>query len=141
MTDAPAGGQSSSRNFLLIAAALVAFIFASHLAFLNVSFYWDELGQFVPAALDIFQKGEWIPRSTVPNVHPPGVMAYLAGVWLVAGYSIAATRVAMLALAAAGAVATLIVYSIYIVMRQAVEKADIARLDQLRRERRSSARE
>jgi len=107
MTDAPAGGRSRSRNFLLIAAALAAFILVSHLPFLNVPFYWDELGQFVPAALDIFQKGEWIPRSTVPNVHPPGVMAYLAGVWRVVGYSIAATRVAMLALAAAGAVATL----------------------------------
>lgn len=107
MRAAPAGRRAGRRNFLLIAAAFVAFIFASHLPYLKVPFYWDELGQFVPAALDIFQKGEWIPRSTVPNVHPPGVMAYLAALWSVAGYSIAVTRLAMLALAAAGAVITL----------------------------------
>src|SRR5579872_3035787 len=107
MTAAPAAGRASARDFLLVAAALVVFIFASHVPFLTVPFYWDELGQFVPAALDIFQKGEWVPRSTVPNVHPPGVMAYLAAVWSVTGYSIAATRLAMLGLAAVGAVVTL----------------------------------
>jgi 4-amino-4-deoxy-L-arabinose transferase-like glycosyltransferase len=107
MTAAPEGGRASTRSFLLVAALLVAFIFASHVPFLTVPFYWDELGQFVPAALDIFQKGEWVPRSTVPNVHPPGVMAYLAAVWSVTGFSIAATRLAMLVLAAVGAVATL----------------------------------
>ncbi len=107
MQATPAGERAGAPNFLLIAAAFVAFIFASHLPYLKVPFYWDELGQFVPAALDIFQKGEWIPRSTVPNVHPPGVMAYLATVWSMAGYSIAVTRLAMLALAAAGAVITL----------------------------------
>jgi len=103
----PDGGRASSRGFLLVAAALVAFVFFSHAPFLTVPFYWDELGQFIPAALDIFQKGEWVPRSTVPNVHPPGMMAYLAAVWSVTGYSIAATRLAMLALGAMGAVITL----------------------------------
>ena len=107
MAVAPAAGQASTRDFLLVAAGLVAFIFVSHALFLRVPFYWDELGQFVPAALDIFQKGEWVPRSTVPNVHPPGVMAYLAAVWSVVGYSIATTRLAMLGLAAAGVVVTL----------------------------------
>jgi len=107
MTVVPAGRRTSARNFLLVGAALAAFIFASHLTFLKVPFYWDELGQFVPAALDIFQKGAWVPRSTVPNVHPPGVMAYLAAVWSITGYSIAITRLAMLGLAAAGAVVTL----------------------------------
>jgi hypothetical protein len=107
MTAAPAAGRASARGFMLVGAALVAFILASHLTFLKVPFYWDELGQFVPAALDLFQKGEWVPRSTVPNVHPPGVMAYLAAVWSVAGYSIAITRVAMLGLSAVGALATL----------------------------------
>ena len=103
--EAPSGG--SARIFLWAAAAFAAFVFISHLPFLSVPFYWDELGQFVPAALDIFQQGAWVPQSTVPNVHPPGVMAYLAAVWSVAGYSIAATRLAMLSLGAAGAVATL----------------------------------
>jgi hypothetical protein len=66
---------------------------------LRLPYFWDELGQFVPAALDIFHDGAWIPHSTVPNAHPPEVMAYLALVWRMFGYSIAATRSAMLALA------------------------------------------
>jgi|SRR5579871_812804 len=107
MTPAARPERREPRHFWLVAAGLIAFTFLSHLRYLTVPFYWDELGQFVPAALDIFQKGEWIPRSTVPNVHPPGVMAYLAAVWSVSGYSIVVTRLAMLALGAAGAVATL----------------------------------
>ncbi len=107
MTAAPAGERVRARTYLLSAAVLAAFLFLCHLPFLKLPFYWDELGQFVPAALDIFQKGAWIPRSTVPNVHPPGVMAYLAAVWCVTGYSIAATRLAMLALATLGVAATL----------------------------------
>jgi hypothetical protein len=102
-----ASANVSTRICLLASAALALFVFASHLPFLKLPFYWDELGQFVPAALDILQMGAWIPRSTLPNVHPPGVMAYLAAVWSVAGYSIAATRLAMLALAAVGAIITL----------------------------------
>jgi hypothetical protein len=103
----PAGGRIRVGRCLLASAAIAAFIFAGHAPFLRLPFYWDELGQFVPAALDIFQHGAWIPRSTVPNVHPPGVMAYLAAIWSIAGYSIAATRLAMLLLSAAGAIVTL----------------------------------
>src|SRR5579872_103465 len=87
----------------LVYVALALVVLGSHAVFLKTPFYWDELGQFVPAALDIFQSGAWIPRTTVPNVHPPGVMAYLAAVWCVAGYSIAAARLAMLLAASAGA--------------------------------------
>ncbi|HKW98247.1 MAG TPA: hypothetical protein VJN43_10975 [Bryobacteraceae bacterium] len=97
-----AGGPTRANLGLLLPAGIAVFVLLSHASFLRLPYYWDELGQFVPAALDIFQHGAWIPRSTVPNVHPPLVMAYLAAVWSVAGYSIAATRLAMLALAAAG---------------------------------------
>jgi 4-amino-4-deoxy-L-arabinose transferase-like glycosyltransferase len=88
--------------------SLLAFacLVLTHLPLLDLPCYWDELGQFVPAALDIFQRGLWVPRSTIPNIHPPGLMAYLAAVWSVFGYSIAATRLAMLALGAATLVAT-----------------------------------
>jgi hypothetical protein len=80
--------------------ALFAFIaFLTHAPLLRLPYYWDELGQFVPAALDIFHSGAWIPHSTVPNVHPPAVMAYLAAFWSVAGCSPLATRIAMLLLA------------------------------------------
>jgi 4-amino-4-deoxy-L-arabinose transferase-like glycosyltransferase len=59
-------------------------------------YFWDELGQFVPAALDILRDNAWVPHSTVPNVHPPAVMAYLALAWKLFGYSELVTRVAML---------------------------------------------
>lgn len=85
--------------FALIAIAMVAI----HYPLLRMPFYWDELGQFVPAALDIFERGTWIPVTTLPNIHPPGLMALLAGIWTVFGYSIAATRIAMLLLASLGA--------------------------------------
>ena len=46
------------------------------------------MGQFIPAALDILRDHAWIPRTTLPNVHPPGLMTYLAAVWAVTGYSV-----------------------------------------------------
>src|ERR1700736_6979247 len=87
-------------SYLLLFFWLALAVFLAHSPFFTLPFFWDELGQFVPAALDILRDGAWVPHSAVPNVHPPGVMAYLAGVWHVAGYSIEATRSAMLALAA-----------------------------------------
>jgi hypothetical protein len=77
----------------------------SHLLWLDLPYYWDEAGQFIPAALDIFHGGAWIPHSTVPNIHPPGLMAYLAAVWSLAGYGVVATRAAMLVLASFGVLA------------------------------------
>src|SRR5450631_3628417 len=74
--------------------------------YLNLPYFWDELGQFVPAALDIYRDGAWVPHSTVPNAHPPGVMAYLAVVWKIFGYSIVATRAAMLTLGSLTALCT-----------------------------------
>src|SRR3954454_12573064 len=92
----PAAGESRPTVFLFFTVV----VFISHLSFLGLPYYWDELGQFIPAALDILREGAWIPHSTVPNIHPPGVMAYLAVVWRVAGFHPATTRCAMLALAA-----------------------------------------
>ncbi len=89
------------KGVLLIFLFFIAVVFGTHAAFLRLPYHWDELGQFVPAALDLYSGGHWIPRSTTPNAHPPGVMAYLALAWTVAGYSVAATRGAMLLLAAA----------------------------------------
>src|SRR5580700_481068 len=83
--------------FFLTLFALIVFL--SHAPLLRLPYYWDELGQFVPAALDIFHDGAWIPHSTVPNVHPPGVMAYLAAFWSLTGCSPLATRIAMLLVA------------------------------------------
>jgi 4-amino-4-deoxy-L-arabinose transferase-like glycosyltransferase len=84
--------------FFLTAFALLVLLI--HLPFVDLPFYWDEVGQFVPASLDLYQHGYWVPHMATPNVHPPGVMAYLALVWRIFGFSIPATRLAMLAAAA-----------------------------------------
>jgi 4-amino-4-deoxy-L-arabinose transferase-like glycosyltransferase len=90
----------------LLPAAFALVVFLAHLPYFGLPYFWDELGQFAPAALDILHDGAWIPHSTVPNAHPPAVMAYLALVWRMAGYSIVATRLSMLALAAAAVIFT-----------------------------------
>ena len=87
--------------FLLFAVLL----FFSHLPLLGVQYFWDEVEQYVPAALDIYHSGSFVTHSAVPNVHPPGVPAYLAAFWMLAGYSTVSTRAAMLLLAACGALA------------------------------------
>ena len=92
-----------ARAIGLFFVALAALLFAAHLPYLRLPFFWDEMGQFVPASLDLYQTGAWIPKTTLPNVHPPGLMAYLALVWKIFGFSIPATRAAMLLIAAAGA--------------------------------------
>ncbi|MBV9264763.1 MAG: hypothetical protein JO061_01205 [Acidobacteriaceae bacterium] len=87
--------------------AVFAFpLFLIHLPLLRLPYFWDEHGQFIPTALDILRHGWWVARSTVPNVHPPGVEAYLVAWYRLFGYSIAITRVAMLGMASAGLLAT-----------------------------------
>ncbi len=94
------------RSYALAFVLIALFLILAHGPLLDLPFYWDELGQFIPASLDLFRAGAWIPFSTLPNVHPPGVMAYLAGWWSIFGYSIGITRVAMLLIAAIGALAS-----------------------------------
>lgn len=79
-----------------------ALLIALHSPILKMPFHWDELGQFVPAALDLYRDGAWVTHSTEPNIHPPAVMAILAAVWSVTGYSILSSRITMLLLASAG---------------------------------------
>jgi hypothetical protein len=94
------------RSYALAFGLIALFLILAHGPLLELPFYWDEAGQFIPASLDLFRAGAWIPSSTAPNVHPPGVMAYLATWWSIFGYSIVITRIAMLVIAALGAVAT-----------------------------------
>lgn len=112
MTDSSSGrrrkkirGGPRPGSYLFLFAAFALAVTLIHAFFLNLPYFWDEMGQFVPAARDIAYQGAWVPRSTVPNAHPPGVMAYLAGVWKIFGYSIPSTRIAMLLLAATGLLA------------------------------------
>ncbi len=75
---------------------------ALHLPMLKFPFHWDELGQFAPASLDLYQDGSLVAHSTLPNVHPPGVMAIVALTWRIFGVSVVSARVAMLVVASAG---------------------------------------
>ncbi len=90
------------RHRILLLFAFTALLVALHAPFVRMPFHWDELGQFVPAALDLYREGAWVTHSTDPNIHPPGVMAILAAVWSVTGYSILVSRLTMLALAGWG---------------------------------------
>ena len=75
-------------------------IFLLHAPLLELPYFWDEAGYYVPAARDILLNGSLIPHSTVSNAHPPLVMAWLAFWWKVVGYAPLVTRTAMLVLAA-----------------------------------------
>jgi 4-amino-4-deoxy-L-arabinose transferase-like glycosyltransferase len=89
--------------YFLLSFALLLFL--SHLPLLNLPYFWDEAAQYVPSALDLMHDGAWIPHSVPPLAHPPGVMAYLALWWRIAGYHPAVTRSAMLLLASFGMLA------------------------------------
>jgi hypothetical protein len=90
------GGLRTPFVFLVIFAALVVL----HLTLIELPYYWDEAGYFIPAARDIYTDGSFVPHSTLSNAHPPLVMAYLALAWKLFGFHIAVARVAVLAVSA-----------------------------------------
>jgi hypothetical protein len=85
-------------------AAVFAIVFISifllHAPVLELPYFWDEAGYYVPAARDILLNGSLIPHSTVSNAHPPLVMAWLALWWKLVGFAPLVTRTAMLVVAA-----------------------------------------
>jgi hypothetical protein len=92
--------RSPSPQPAFVFAAIFVFIFILHTPLLNLPYFWDEAGYYVPAARDILLGGSFIPHSTLSNAHPPLVMAWLAACWKVAGYAPMVTRTAMLSIAA-----------------------------------------
>ena len=84
----------------LVFTLIFVFIFLLHLPLLQLPYFWDEAGYYMPAARDLLLTGSLIPHSTVSNAHPPLVMAYLAFWWKLAGYSPVVTRSTMLLVAA-----------------------------------------
>ena len=84
----------------LVFAIIFVFIFLLHLPLLQLPYFWDEAGYYVPAARDILLQSSPVPHSTVSNAHPPLVMAWVALWWKVVGYASLVTRTAMLVLAA-----------------------------------------
>ena len=93
-------------HLLIFALFFAVPLFLIHLPFLSLPYFWDELGQFVPTALDLLRSGAIVPHSVVPNVHPPGAEAYLALCYKIFGFSSIVTRSAMLLLAAGGMLVT-----------------------------------
>jgi 4-amino-4-deoxy-L-arabinose transferase-like glycosyltransferase len=85
---------------MLVVAPVFYFL---HWPFLGLPYFWDEAAQFVPVAQDVYNGAGWIPHSAVPNIHPPGLMAYVALAWRVAGTGQATTRSAILLLSVCGA--------------------------------------
>ena len=90
-------------TFYLLAAVP---LFVIHYTLLGLPYFWDEHGQFIPTALDLFRNGSWVAHSTLPNIHPPGVAAYLVLWYKLFGYSIPITRIAMLVMASFGVLIT-----------------------------------
>jgi len=85
----------------LLFAAVFVLVLLAHLPVINLPYYWDEAGYFIPAARDIYADRSFVARSTLSNAHPPLVMAYIALAWELLGFHIWAARAAMLAVSAA----------------------------------------
>jgi len=90
----------SSPHPALVFAVIFVVIFLLHAPLLQLPYFWDEAGYYVPAARDLLLTGSLIPHTTISNAHPPLVMAWLALWWKLAGYAPLVTRSAMLLVAA-----------------------------------------
>ncbi len=89
----------ASQPALVFVVIFVA-IFLLHAPLLELPYFWDEAGYYIPAARDLLLTGSLIPHTTVSNAHPPLVMAWVALWWKVVGYAPLVTRSAMLVIAA-----------------------------------------
>jgi hypothetical protein len=81
-------------------AVIFVITFLLHLPLLQLPYFWDEAGYYVPAARDLLLTGSLIPHSTVSNAHPPLVLAWIALWWKAFGFDPFVTRTAMLVMAA-----------------------------------------
>src|ERR1700726_4878273 len=90
---------SSPHPAVLFAVIFVA-VFLLHVPLLQLPYFWDEAGYYVPAARDLLLSGSPIPHTTVSNAHPPLVMAWIALWWKCVGYAPLVTRSAMVMVAA-----------------------------------------
>lgn len=92
--------RPASLHPAIVFAAIFVAIFLLHAPLLQLPYFWDEAGYYVPAARDLLLTGSLIPHSTVSNAHPPLVMAWLALWWKVVAFAPVVTRSAMLVVAA-----------------------------------------
>ena len=92
--------RSTRPHPAIVFAGVFVVIFLLHWPLLQLPYYWDEAGYYVPAARDLLLGGSLIPHTTVSNAHPPLVMAWIALWWKCVGYAPVVTRSAMLMVAA-----------------------------------------
>jgi hypothetical protein len=92
--------RSSGFQPALVFAVIFGGVFLLHVPLLQLPFFWDEAGYYVPAARDLLLTGSLIPHTTVSNAHPPLVMAWVALWWKCVGYAPLVARSAMLVIAA-----------------------------------------
>jgi len=92
--------RSSGFQPALVFAVIFGGVFLLHVPLLQLPYFWDEAGYYVPAARDLLLTGSLIPHTTVSNAHPPLVMAWVALWWKCVGYAPLVTRSAMLVIAA-----------------------------------------
>jgi len=92
----PASRPHPALVFVIIFVA----VFLLHAPLLQLPYFWDEAGYYVPAARDLLLHGSLIPLTTPTNAHPPLVMAWIALWWKCAGYAPLVTHSGMLVIAA-----------------------------------------
>ena len=92
--------RSSSPQPVLVFAVIFVTIFLLHVPLLQLPYFWDEAGYYIPAARDLLLGASLIPHTTVSNAHPPLVMAWIALWWKAVGFAPLVTRSAMLVVAA-----------------------------------------
>src|SRR5580765_3170447 len=92
--------RSSGFQPALVFAVIFGGLFLLHVPLLQLPYFWDEAGYYVPAARDLLLTGSLIPHTTVSNAHPPLVLAWIALWWKCFGYAPAVARSAMLVIAA-----------------------------------------
>jgi hypothetical protein len=91
--------RTSNFHPALVFAVIFAVIFVLHAPLLQLPYFWDEAGYYVPAARDLLLTGSLIPHG-ISNAHPPLVLAWIALWWKVVGYAPLVTRTAMVVVAA-----------------------------------------
>jgi hypothetical protein len=83
----------------LVFAVIFLGVFLLHAPLLQLPYFWDEAGYYIPAARDLLLGGSLVPHTTVSNAHPPLVLAWIALWWKCFGYAPAVARAAMLVIA------------------------------------------
>lgn len=96
------GALIRSHEVATVFAILVVAILLSHLSLLQLPYYWDEAGYYIPAAWDFLESGSLIPHSTLTNAHPPLPSVLLATAWKLFGFAPLVTRLVVVVVAALG---------------------------------------